>query len=372
MNIKYIIEHLKKDVNGIKVYFKYWHKWKQNGGGVEVLIDLDDLRIGRRLTQIVQQLNACDIYPYFKVSLVRFVRYRLFLEEYSYIALNGGTIVWHLSRKKRKGLELVVCSKSNAVKWKEKVICIDENINNFSKNIDKTFFFPILMHPVKRESRKAIDLIDEIIKKHKSYRIGIIFIGNTAEWYDGNKDVIHEKYKIPTRTEIINHIQSSFCEYIYRPESLDDLLYLMNNECLENKILIIDKFRLSNTYMELLHCSKFQIWTPGYIQPYCHNQIEGMACGAIPIYPHYAFYPGLVEGLNSFSYKNFSELDTIINNVITGVVDNRLTESMSKATWDLYRERFSEDAFKNKLNTFLKQDQVQNETYYICPGMVEK
>lgn len=81
---------------------------------------------------------------------------------------------------------------------------------------------------------------------------------------------------------------------------------MLSDMSLAHKIVILDQVRIQGeSYRELLKSSMFHLWTVGVMQPYCHNQVESMSCGCIPIFQSFPFYPGLINDVNLLYLERF-------------------------------------------------------------------
>ena len=89
----------------------------------------------------------------------------------------------------------------------------------------------------------------------------------------------------------------------------------------KDKIVLIDiqKFKIpSSEYFNVLLKTDFFIFMPGYIQPFCHNQIEAMASGAVPItqFPD-IFNPPLVHKKTAVVFDSASDLIHLLAEINT-------------------------------------------------------
>lgn len=264
---------------------------------------------------------------------------------------------------------IYICSEEDKEKYENKKrIILNDNIKNFPEKVSEPLFYPILFHPQKLLGNSET-IINNISKERK---IGILFIGNSNS-YDKFKDIIHNDFNIYTRNEVLDFIKEKRADIIFSPNSYEELKEKLEapDNPLKNKIVLIDKIRISGKpYFELYCYSKFHLWTCGFVQPYCHNQIESMACGAIPIYQKYTMYPDLNDNINSLSYNNFDELLKIIDRITENNQDF-YSEQMNISVLEIYKNNFSLTAFGNKIEKFLNDKSCDELTYYICPKITK-
>ena len=331
-----------------------------------VLFDTCGLKINRRLAQIVLQFKNAGYNCLLRITRKEFVMTSR--DDYSDFVFNN---TFPLRDEK---YSVIVCGKNNTDHSCKRIV-LDDNIDAFPQHLNSQFFFPISMHPVKMLS-KAESYIDSISGNPR--RIGAVFIGNTEINQYSNR-IAHDKYGMHTRIETLNYIATSLPPYVFRPNNLDEFnkAFFDTSFPLKNKIVIIDKpFIRDNDYLSVLSSSMFHIWTFGDLLPYCHNQIEGMACGAIPIcekYQEKPLYPGMKDRFNCFCYEKLEELIAIIKSINTrGIIDGgQWIEGMRLNVKNLYDINFSLNAFSNRVDSFV-DSQVIESTYFIIPSIYKE
>ena len=261
-----------------------------------MLIDASNLVLGRRMAQITIQLKNSGYYPCIKIHLKDYVCRELASELHSDIALATAHVFTVRNVRDPFIFSISHIGKKNHY---EKSLIINNSIDEFKYHLNDRFFFPILMHP-KYMLLDSFEDEKQLITNCEK-KIGILFIGNTADFYNNNLDTFHNRFGLYSRIETLNFFMNKFPEYVERPDSEDELLDMIKNGTLKRKIVIIDKFTVDRNYMYLYSISLFHLWTVGVWQPYCHNQIESMSCGAIPLFQDFPYYPGLINGINCIS-----------------------------------------------------------------------
>lgn len=349
----------------IFLFAKYYIKSNvKNHGKCDVFIDTFGLDNGRRMAQLVLQLKTAGFKVGMKVTFYDFLRYRMWIGEYTYIPFLEAKMTLRVC----SDCLFVICSRKNNINRKK--IIIDDDIFNFKNNLNKIFFFPILFHPLlmQKELQCGNKLKSFAVKKH----IGVLFVGNASKLYSSHADSLHYSYFQYTRSEVLEHIKEQFPESIICPTSIEEYNQIMHSDIsLVDKIVILDKIRVEGeSYWELLKSSIFHLWTVGVMQPYCHNQVESMSCGCIPIFQSFPFYPGLINDVNCYIWKDFSQLDAILENIIAGRVDYQSIEKMHNLILENYEHHFSKNAFRSAFCSFVDDDAKTSETYYICPKIV--
>lgn len=367
--IKTILEYAKAHVYKIKNLSEFFaYRFKVRGKKVNeyaqktVLFDTQGLTINRRLAQVVLQFSDIGYTCLTKISLRDYLATSN--EDYSDIVLRNS--------KPYKGqkYEILVCGRGNNSSCKQ--IVFDDNIKSFPEHINEKFFYPLIFHP-KKILNNSEQYIQNLYEKSKDLRIGVVFIGNTNfNSYNSFKENIHNDYGMFTRLEVLEYIKTNFKDKIFRPGTREefDLKY---NDCkkpLKDKIVIIDQIRISGEeYFDILYNSKYHLWTCGDAFPYCHNQVEGIACGAIPICETFKgkpLYNDMKNGINCLTFNKLEELDDIIKSVLR---DKESSNSISEnAVRNVFLHNFSANAFEKKVVEFTESD-IEEEKYYIHPKM---
>ena len=134
-----------------------------------------------------------------------------------------------------------------------------------------------------------------------------------------------------------------------------------------SKTKLLEPLTVDRNYMYLYSISLFHLWTVGVWQPYCHNQIESMSCGAIPLFQDFPYYPGLINGFNCISYSDFSGLCNEVNKILEGNIPRNELLLMSSRINELYNTHYSKKAIKLAFDSFVEDSNIIQEDYYICP-----
>lgn len=353
----YYWERILRFISYLKYILKKTPKHSNNN---TVLLDTQSLTINRRLAQVVLQLkkNGYDC------------RLKTTMKDYVITSKSDySDVVFNCTNPSRKDqYNIVICAKNNTKYHNVKKIVFDDDINNFPLHIDSPFFYPLSFHvnQILSNMEDYIKTFDSTLKP----RIGALFIGNTDPSIYNNEKNIHSNYGMHTRIETLDYIRQHFAEHVFEPKSMVEFNEYFTNENLplKNKIVIIDKFFIrGRNYFDILGSSVYHIWTCGDLFPYCHNQLEGMASGAIPICEKYhskPLYTQMKHNINCFCYDNLDELGLILEKIICNYSEDDL--KMRNATTKLYNDCFSLSAFNSKLSGFLSSSK-NTETYYIHP-----
>jgi glycosyltransferase involved in cell wall biosynthesis len=143
----------------------------------------------------------------------------------------------------------------------------------------------------------------------RKYRV--FFAGNLKpEVYDYH--VIKQNYKQVTRLEAVNAILGSNLEVSFIKEKKAFNKILNTREYL-NRLLIVETvypFKINpGQWLQIVGQSDFFMCLSGAGYPMCHNSVEAMAVGSIPIIAYQDwFYPPLEHGKNAIIYSGKEDL----------------------------------------------------------------
>lgn len=163
------------------------------------------------------------------------------------------------------------------------------------------------------------------ILRSSQKKIRIIFSGNAAiQNYDSP---IYERYhKKLSRYKMLRIVESMLSQH--EVVFTDDLEQYSEKQY-ENRLVISEWSRSSlkkrevagriadEKWLNLLSSADFLLACPGVFQPLCHNLIEAMSVGVIPILEHPEFMnPPLEDGINALVFNGETELINKIKEAI--------------------------------------------------------
>ena len=238
--------------------------------------------------------------------------------------------------------------------------------NKFSNIADVTgndLYYPIGLHKNFLNSTFESEILGHVFNTER--KIMGIFAGNTISISNPKKnaynmDITRESLNINTRIEMLSYIRDKLPkEYLYLPDSLKSFLDAMKSGHLKNKIVLIDTQVFSipqDTYFDVLLNSNFYIHMCGFKQPFCHNQIESMLAGCIPVTQFTRFFvPGFKHELNSLLFNTLDELCLLLLDAVSGKYENSLN-FMREEIISYYKNYHSLESFKNKLSYLVKNN----------------
>jgi hypothetical protein len=144
---------------------------------------------------------------------------------------------------------------------------------------------------------------------------GMIFAGNTYHHY--NRKSLTIIYGIIPRIDALNYVKNHLNENeiveVFNLDQLDE-----NNR---NKLVVIESANTKIPQKDWFgHLAKYDFFLclPGSRYPMCHNAIESLAVGTIPLleYPEH-FYPALQDGVNCIIYRGKEDMVQKIQTALT-------------------------------------------------------
>lgn len=212
------------------------------------------------------------------------------------------------------------------------------------------FTRPILMpypvHPV----HAGPDLRDRLRKDRASSRKMRVFFSGDREGYVKNR-IAYPKPKLP-RLDVINTILQGMGEKVLLIQGERHL----DSVCASgyvNKCLIMDQNqpRIDETHwLQTLATSDFFLCPPGFVMPMCHNTVEAMAVGAIPIINYGEWFdPHLEHGKTCIAFDDKPDLLAKLNQVLQ--MDENEIARMRREVIDYYDNRLTSESFVRRIES---------------------
>jgi len=337
-----------------------------------VLIDIETMEGTRRMVlQTIKLFLNCGLTCYVRFS----VNYYWKMDKYakSIITLNKV----YYSRRKTKSI-IVVSGSEDFLKKNNgsmKILFKMNLLQNLEKISTNDFFLPCLLHPnlfnVNTEKTIYTAALNNV---NNERHIAALFCGNvnnvlSLDKIDNityNLNLTKNYFSIYTRIEMFKYIYEELPGMVYLPTSYEDLIKKTKAEELKNKIVLIDTEQIripQDKLFEIFLDTNFFIYMSGDWQPYCHNHIESMLAGCIPITQFNRFYLNNFSHIqNALLFNNLIELKEILQNICYDKYEKFLV-NMRKELLELYKQKFSFESFRFKLNNFLK-NKCDNIVYY--------
>ncbi len=197
------------------------------------------------------------------------------------------------------------------VPWR-KVIIVDYNIFK-TRWPDETIIFPFPVHPVHANH----DFVNRVrILREKTKCVKIFFSGD-LKGYDKNF-INYPAPKLP-RLDVVHTILKLIPDksiFVGNQQEVSDLFELPYT----NRCVLVDTGKIwidDSRWLDYLAQVDFFLAPPGICMPMCHNIIEAMAVGAIPVtsYPEW-FEPSLRDMDTCITYSSAEELIRKISMVL--------------------------------------------------------
>lgn len=180
-----------------------------------------------------------------------------------------------------------------------------------------------------------------------SPRLNRIFFAGRTRKAEYDRDLLEKNYGIMSRAQMFRVA----AEYPHN----DKLIPNEQLQCIEwtkpHDILLVSNDHCKippNQWMKLMGQSDFFLACPGSEMPLCHNLIECLAAGTIPIleYPQY-LKPGLIHGINCLSFTGASGLHNCLKDALEMPLEQIMT--MRQAALTFYQENYSSGKLAEKL-----------------------
>lgn len=187
-------------------------------------------------------------------------------------------------------------------KWK-KVVKLDCNISSHRENCGQSLVMPYMMHPLQYQLNQQEQL--PALRK-TSRNVRVFFSGNLnpdaySNHLPGNK---------MTRSDIFKVLRT-LPNVIFVQDSKHFSSFFVKNHYF-NTILINDRrtYAIPDAqWLSIVAQSDFFLAPPGYIMPMCHNAIEAMAVGTIPILNYTDWFcPMLQHGKDCIQFDDAIDL----------------------------------------------------------------
>lgn len=248
-------------------------------------------------------------------------------------------------------------------RWK-KMIRIRYDIGSACKSEEKVVVMPYPMSATnyfKYEYHKKLESFRANKKKTK-----VFFSGDVAKYHYNLSINFPEKLTRPHALEAIRTHLAEQAVYVEKQKDLDDIL---SSEYV-NRCVIITKDKMSievSNWLDVISVSDFFLCLPGDYIPMCHNAIEAMAVGTIPIinYPEW-FKPHLKHMENCIT---FTDSDDLLEKIRTALeMEQEKIDEMRENVIRYYENYSNLGAFVNKLISS-KEDKI---TVFVLSGMYKK
>lgn len=294
-------------------------------------IDIPDNRMARYLYNLVFALTEGG----YSVKIKANVQLLGNLFDYAYLILKNANTKIVFAKPSKK--DLVLSTFTN--KYEGSIYL---NLNFYSKkiNIQDELIVPLMMHPINYFNGYHNQCYT--LREQKLRTKNVFFAGSIQQKnYDSRLlDLFHNTQ---TRHKLIMLLKKNRDDVKF-PSERDELFNLL----MEDKAQIIIADRACSPiypteWLTILSKISFFIALPGTTIPFCHNIVEAMSVGVIPILSYAHQMPkGLIDGRNCLIYDDEKSFLEKINQ--TSIFTDEQLKNMRREVIDYYEERLN---FKN-------------------------
>jgi hypothetical protein len=171
--------------------------------------------------------------------------------------------------------------------------------------------FPVFVHP--RLAAKVPLPYHYDIQTARPVRL--FFGGNTEEGkYDQN--IIRDRYQMLTRREMLDAASACFSDsQIYRPA--DSAMWLASGDVHPFVLCETQHCKIpQERWLDAMAEADFFLACPGVGMPLCHNVIEALAAGCVPVLQYAAYLPEpLRDGVNCLAFNDAASLRVVMARV---------------------------------------------------------
>lgn len=316
----------------------------------------------RRLSQICEILKNAGFYIYIDISLIAYLRMneygkRLFKDP----LIQVGSFSDHPTIIVTDSCELT----------DEKLLCIDYNLYTTDSISGDDLFLPIMFHP---------NLLNpdgyaraSSLSSNRDRKIRVFFAGNIdSESY--SREIAAGEKRYLNRSAIISAlIRDGLDGRLTVPATWREFITHAQTGYYRDKFVIvdIDRFKIPHTdWLDTLSNSEFFLSPPGYTQPFCHNIVEAMAVGTVPITQYGdLFKPSLQDKRECIS---FNSLDELIDRMKAILKEDTLSKSMSADVLHYHDKYLSLSSAAQHIQSFVSDPERHKMKIFLAGGPIGK
>jgi hypothetical protein len=247
-----------------------------------------------------------------------------------------------ITKKNPKSGEIILTTEENKYP-----LSIHVDLNYYSRNINiqNECIVPLSMHP----SFYRFGYLDQLPQLQLIKKSILVFFAGSFSEKHYNSQLLHLFQNMPTRMELLSVLQSNEILNVHFPENSEEAFAAINNS--DNKILIINRSKAPiypDEWLKILAKAFFFIAFPGTTIPFCHNLVEALAVGCIPILSYAHQMPaGLQDGFNCLIYSD--KVDFIEKITQAYYMDNSKKNEMSQNALHYYNNTLNHKLFASQI-----------------------
>jgi hypothetical protein len=201
--------------------------------------------------------------------------------------------------------------------------------------------FPFPVHPAVRQHMTPLKLATGRSCRRRGR---MFFCGNQKSSYANQQ--LAEQFGVCTRTALLARLRQSFselCELMPASRKLPVTF--------DRPVMIGDSRKHPidhKDWLEALSNFEFFIGCPGRAHPMCHNVVEAMSVGTIPILEHgHLFTPSLIDGENAILFSSLDGFENAVRRVLA-MTDTEMRH-LRKGAIEYYDAFLKGDQFMHRL-----------------------
>lgn len=205
---------------------------------------------------------------------------------------------------------------------------------------------PFPIHPV----HSTPDLRERLTRLRSSERRMRIFFSGETEGYTRSR--INYPTPMLPRQSVINAVREQLGDKVIFVQDQGTLDRVLSADYV-NKCVILDtsKIRIPDQdWLDVLSKADFFLAPPGIVNPMCHNSVEALALGAIPVinYPEW-FDPSLQHMRNCVTFDDRTSLITCLASVFA--MDDARIAKMRECAISYFDEHLTNRSFLAKIES---------------------
>lgn len=226
---------------------------------------------------------------------------------------------------------------------------------------------PIMFHPdllTAEAYREAAVLADR-----RERRMRCFFAGNVAEG-TYSRPVRAGGAELETRFRIAEAIRADrLGGLLEEPADYREFRKRLEAGAYADRFVLIDTSRFSvpaDEWLQTLADADYFLAPPGYSQPFCHNIVEAMAVGTIPITQYGAFFaPPLRDGEERLAFDSLPALTAVLRRVLAPGHGKGALGANAAA---YHEKHLSLGAAAARIRAFAADDKVREARVFLAGG----
>jgi len=220
------------------------------------------------------------------------------------------------------------------------------------------FSDPIIMPYPLHPAQTGPDLSSHLEEYRRRQRTMRIFFSGDTDGYVKNR-IHYPADKLP-RLDVINAILECLSDKVTRVKDEASLACLPAADRYVNEFVLVESGSVridAKNWLSMLACSDFFLCPPGYVMPMCHNSVEALAVGAIPIinYPEW-FDPSLEHLKNCVVFGDRRDLIDKLDSVLK--MGDEQIAAMRQGAIDYYENFLTPSSFTRRVESTKQQKAI--------------